>query len=768
MLIFTYCRRYWRWWALLGALALGIATGALGVRAPGGRAVRRVRWGQPRHPASGNLHIVEIDARSISAIDRWPWPRSNYAHLIDQLRRAGVASIAFDVDFSSRSSPREDAAMAQALVRAGGKVVLPTFRQAEGGGRGGRTDSLAIPQFRDNSIAAAVNIRPDGDGYVRRAPIGTITDGMPRPSLSAMIAGQTGSAGQDFPVDFSIDPSSIPRHSFIDITQGHFDPAQLAGKNVLVGATAVETGDRYIVPTYGSIPGVVFQALAAETLMHGLPRESGWPLALIPALLLASGIVRERSRKRLAFAFLGSPLALYGLAFVAQTALDWYVEIVPATIVVIAAGATAVAMQFADAARRRRLHDPETGLPNRMALEEALSGTAHAGLIAARLVEFDKIAAALGAAGAAELIVRIRDRIAHLQEDTSIYRVEDRVLCWRCDDKEDLERRVTTLRTIMLQPVEVQGRRVDAKMAFGYARGSGQDPGQLVANAAFAAVKARNAGHAWHVHDTGDEKEIERELSLLGELDEAVSNGQLDVLYQPKLDIAKGRITSVEALVRWHHPVRGLLRPDLFIPLAEQSDRIAGLTLYVVERAIADLAVWHAAGHHITGAVNVSGKLLNSSAFIADLRRLIEQSAVDPAWIAVEVTESAAMDDPKAAAAALNSFRDLGVGISIDDYGTGHSTLSYLKLLPLNELKIDRSFVRHAHLNRGDAVLVRSTVDLAHELGLKVVAEGVEDAGCLAYLGSIGCDMAQGHLISRPISATRLVRLLEEQATKAA
>jgi EAL domain-containing protein (putative c-di-GMP-specific phosphodiesterase class I)/CHASE2 domain-containing sensor protein len=768
MLIFSYWRAHWRWWALLGALALGIATGALGATVSVERSLQQLGWRLHQHPAGGDLDIVEIDARSISAIDRWPWPRSNYARLIDRLRRAHVASIAFDVDFSSRSSPAEDTALAQALARAGGKVILPTFRQAVGGGRQGRTDSLAIPQLRDHSMAAAVNIQPDNDGYVRRAPLGTITDGAPRPSLSAIIAGHAGSADQDFPVDFSIDPSSIPRHSFIDIQQGNFDPSALAGKNVLIGATAVETGDRYVVPIYGSVPGVVLQALATETLIHGRPRETGWPVGLIPAALLAWGLVSLRSRKGLAAGALAAPIVLCGLAFAAQTTLDWYIDVVPAIAVVIAASAAAAAMHLADAARRRRLHDVETGLPNRFALEEALRSATHAGLIAARILEFDKIAAALGAVGAAELILRVRDRIAHLQEDTLIYRVEDRVLCWRCDDKRDLDRRLTTLRTIMLEPIEVQGRRVDAKMVIGYARGPGSDSGQLVANAAFAAAKARNAGLAWHVHDTGDDEEIERELSLLGELDEAVLTNQIDVLYQPKLSIAKRRIVSVEALVRWHHPTRGLLTPDLFIPLAEQNDRIAGLTLYVVARTIADLAAWHAAGHHITGAVNVSGKLLNSSVFIAQLRRLIERSAVDPACITVEVTESAAMHDPQAAAAALNSFRELGIGVSIDDYGTGHSTLSYLKLLPLNELKIDRSFVRLAHLNRGDAVLVRSTVDLAHELGLEVVAEGVEEAGCLAYLGSIGCDMAQGHLISRPISAHDLVSLLDEQASEAA
>jgi EAL domain-containing protein (putative c-di-GMP-specific phosphodiesterase class I) len=139
---------------------------------------------------------------------------------------------------------------------------------------------------------------------------------------------------------------------------------------------------------------------------------------------------------------------------------------------------------------------------------------------------------------------------------------------------------------------------------------------------------------------------------------------------------------------------------------------------------------------------------------------MVERSAVDPAWLTFEVTESAAMSDPEGAAGALHSFREMGIAISMDDYGTGQSTLSYLKQLPLNELKIDRSFVQFAHQNRGDGVLVRSTVDLAHELGLKVVAEGVEDAECLAFLRGIGCDMVQGYFVSRPIGAADLETLL--------
>jgi EAL domain-containing protein (putative c-di-GMP-specific phosphodiesterase class I) len=502
--------------------------------------------------------------------------------------------------------------------------------------------------------------------------------------------------------------------------------------------------------------------------MRGLPGEAGWPLALMPALLLAWLVIRARSHNSLALAAMAAPAIMVGIALASQVALNWYIEIIPALVVVLAAVAAAAAMRLVTAARRRLLHDAETGLPNRLALEDALRGAGDAGLVAAKIVDFDKIAAGLGATGAIELILRIRDRIAHLDRSGSVHRVEDRVLCWRSDDEAELDHSLTTLRAAMLHPLEVRGRRVDVTLALGYARGHADDPDKLVANAVFAAERARSSGEAWHVHQARDGEEVERELSLLGELDEAISGGQLEVLYQPKLDIAKGRVASVEALVRWHHPTRGFLRPDVFIPLAERNDRITGLTLHVLEQTLADLARWHAAGYPINGAVNVSAKLLSSAPFIAELRNLIGQSPVDAGHLVLEVTESAAMDDPQAAAAALRSFRDLGIAISMDDYGTGQSTLSYLKQLPINELKIDRSFVQHAHRNSADAVLVRSTVDLAHELGLKVVAEGVEEPECLAYLRSIGCDMAQGYLISHPLSASDLLELLGREMVAAA
>lgn len=764
----TFLRDRWRLCALLIAAAVGVAVGAAGLGGAPERSLRQLAWKLRHHDASGQLHIVEIDARSIAEIARWPWPRSNYARLIDQLREAGAASIAFDVDFSAQSIPEEDAAFAAGLERAEGKVVLATFGQRAGGGREGWTDSLPIPELHEHATLAAVSILPDSDGSIRRAPVGTMTAGTPRPSLSAMIAGASGAADQDFPIDFAIDPDTIPRHSFIDIRDGRFDRAAIAGKDVLIGATAIEMGDRYPIPNYGVRPGVVIQALAAETLREGAPVEAGWQLPLLVALALAWAILRARTRRGLLIAGLAAPVLLFALAVAADALLHWIFPLVPAFAAIGYAAIAAAGMRMLAAARRRLVHDAATGLPNRLALRDALRTYGGSGVVAARIADFDKIAAGLGDTATAELVCRVRDRIALVAEGSTIYRLEDRVLGWLSYDFEELEARLASLRTAMLNPVEVAGRRVDVTLAYGFAPEAGDRAEHVVAHAVLAADRALQTGSGWHVHDAGEDEAVDRELSLLGELDEAIGKGEIQVVYQPKLDLASGRIASVEALVRWHHPTRGFLRPDLFIPLAERNDRIAGMTLHVLAQTIADLKQWHALGHDVTGAVNLSAKLLSAPAFLADLRALVEASGIAPRTLTFEVTESAAMHDPAAATAALQSFRAMGIAISMDDYGTGQSTLSYLKQLPLNELKIDRSFVQFAHQNRGDGVLVRSTINLAHELGLKVVAEGVEDEECRAFLQSLGCDMIQGYLISRPVPGAELAALLARSWARAA
>ena len=758
-------RKRWRAGALLAAALLGALLATTGAGAGVETAVQDARFGLRSRAASGDLHLVEIDARSIAAIDRWPWPRRNHAQLVDQLTQAGAAGIAFDVDFSSQSDPEGDRLFAAALARAGGGVVLPTLRQQAGGGRAGYLDSLPVPVLRAHSMAAAVSILPDPDGQIRSAPIGTVTNGVPRPSLSAMLAGRAGAVGRDFPIDYAIRPDTIPRHSFIDIRDGRFDPRAIRGKRVLIGATAVEMGDRYAVPRFGVIPGVVIQALAAETLMRGVPVDGGPLLPLLLALALATFLLRTRRTGALVAAALALPVILFALSLTAET-MGVRFALVPALAALASVTAAATGQRISATLQARRLTDEATGLRNRRALL-ATAGGEGVTIAAATFAEYDKLLSALGEAGAADAVRRVRDRIALLAGGTEIFRVEDRVLAWLAPaDIEQTHILYEQLRRIMMAPVEVDGRRADVTLTLGVAQDS--DPAAALAHAALAAAQARDAGEGFHHHVQSEADAAAQEVSLLGELDQAIAVGEIEVVYQPKLHIASGEIVSVEALVRWRHPTRGMLRPDLFIPLAERNDRIAGLTLHVMERTIAALTIWGGGGRPIGGAVNISAKLLSDSAFLVDLGALITQSGIDPGLITLEVTESAAVSDPAGAGAALRALKSLGLRISMDDYGTGQSTLTYIKQLPLDELKLDRSFVQFAHQNRSDAVLVRSTVELAHELGLKVVAEGVEEAACLAYLASIGCDLAQGYLISKPIDAGSLEALLRQPLRVAA
>lgn len=760
-------RKWWKYLALLVSGIVGVLYGYTDAGAGTENFLRGLAWQVRTHDASGTLHIVEIDARSIAAIDRWPWPRGNHAQLVDRLRAAGAASIAFDVDFSSRSQPREDATFARALERPGAAIILPTFGQFAGGRSAGWIESLPIPELRKNATLAAVSILPGRDGYVRRAPVGMITAGVARPSLSVAIAERNGAVGRDFPIDFAIDPATIPRHSFIDIRDGHFDPREIAGKRIIVGATAVEIGDRYAVPNYGVVPGVVIQALAAETLRDGVPREGGWELPFALAIGFAAATLWARSRGRALATMLAGPIVMFGVAVMAQDRLHLWLAITPAMVTMTVASGVAGAARWIERARRTRSHDTDTGLPNRRALREFLKEHQDSGIAAARIAEFDKLVVGLGAAGAAELVTRVCERIALIAEGAIVYRIEDRLLAWPVGDPDHLEDRFAGLRAAMISPIVLAGRRVDVNLALGFAMAA-NDPGRTLANAAMAADQALVSGAGWHFHAAEEEAELDREMSLLGELDEAVSKHEIEVYYQPKLDLKTNRVVSVEALVRWNHGTRGFLSPGLFIPLAERNNRIAALTLEVLAQTIRDVLRWHADGHMLTAAVNLSAKLLGAADFIAGLREIIARSGIDPALLTFEVTESATLDNPETAIATLRSFRALGVGISMDDYGTGQSTLSYIKQLPLTELKIDRSFVQFAHQNRGDRVLVRSTVDLAHELGLKVVAEGVEDAECLALLTEIGCDMAQGYFVSVPLSRAALEQFLTKRVAVAA
>jgi EAL domain-containing protein (putative c-di-GMP-specific phosphodiesterase class I) len=417
----------------------------------------------------------------------------------------------------------------------------------------------------------------------------------------------------------------------------------------------------------------------------------------------------------------------------------------------------------------KALKDDATGLPNLGALEMAAFRKPVVSVVVARIDRFATIAAGLGSSATAILVQRVAERLRFASPGTEIYHVEPACLAWIEDPAEEasIEERFDAIAAMMRPPVEC-GRPIDVVLAFGLACGAERGARQLIANAELAAIQAAEHGARWRRFIDADGEAIDWQLSLLGELDAAMADGQIWNAYQPKLDMKTGRVAAVETLVRWTHPVRGPIGPDGFIPAIEQAGRMRDLTFHVLHQALDDALAWDQAGHEIGVAVNVSATLLADHEFIEAVGRILESHALPTARVTIEVTESAAMDRPDQAIAALESWRALGVGISIDDYGTGQSSLGYLQKLPATELKIDKSFVQTIVTDSRNAIMVRSTVELAHQLGTKVVAEGIEDEACLQLLAEMGCDTAQGYHIGRPMAAASLAEFLAEDVATAA
>lgn len=302
-------------------------------------------------------------------------------------------------------------------------------------------------------------------------------------------------------------------------------------------------------------------------------------------------------------------------------------------------------------------------------------------------------------------------------------------------------------------PVPIAGIHLDVTAAIGEAchPDHGSDAKTLLQRADTAIYEAKASSRLFATYDPEADPHKPERLTMMGELRKGLERGEFKFFYQPKVDIAAQKITHVEALVRWIHPERGFMPPDDFIPLAEQTGNIQKLTEWALETAIAQSKVWQDAGIDIIVAINLSARDLTNRRLPDQIGKLLETHGIAAQRIVLEITESAIMEDKDNAMAVLTALHKMGHTLSIDDYGTGYSSMAYLKALPVQEIKIDKSFVLNLATNKEDEILVRSTIDLGHNLGLKVTAEGVEDEESLNILNKYGCDTGQGYFISRPM-----------------
>ncbi len=315
-------------------------------------------------------------------------------------------------------------------------------------------------------------------------------------------------------------------------------------------------------------------------------------------------------------------------------------------------------------------------------------------------------------------------------------------------------------------PIEIDGEPYDLDMLFGAAVADGSPVDDVrMAEQAEQALGQADGTRRVVVRQVDDAANAVDRIALARDLDRAILHDELFLQYQPKMHVRRQEIVSIEALVRWRHPMRGLVMPGEFIPIAEETQAITALTLWTIRQALADQAVLAREGHDLRVFINISGFVLSDARFVADACALLTDKA---GRIGFEVTETSVIRDPEIAIANLGSFAAIGVKISIDDYGAGLSSLAYLKRLPARELKIDKLFVTHLSNSNRDPLIVRSTIDLAHALEMEVVAEGVETQAALALLSVMGCDMIQGYLICHPASLNALIAFLNDGRHKQA
>jgi len=443
-----------------------------------------------------------------------------------------------------------------------------------------------------------------------------------------------------------------------------------------------------------------------------------------------------------------------------------------------AEAARAQAVQAAEALEHQALHDALTGLPNRTLLHDRLE-------YALRLVERDATALALLLLDLDRFKV-VNDMLGHQAGDALLrqvaarlhgaLRTSDTVARLGGDefavllpgaDREGAVRVTQTLLAALVAPVTLEEQTVQVGASIGVALApvQGREAAVLLRHADVAMYVAKRAGSGYAVYDPRQDDDYAGSVPRAEEVRRALATDELTLHYQPLVDLRTGRVTGVEALARWAHPTRGLLAPEAFIPLAEQTGLIVPLTRWVLERALAQGAAWGRAGRPLAVAVNLSVRTVHDAQLPDTLAWLLRRYALAPGGVTLEITESVLMADPPQAHAVLTRLSALGVRVAIDDFGAGYSSLASLKQLPVDAVKIDQSFVQSlGRTATKDRAIVRSIVELGHNLGLVVVAEGVEEEESWEQVRALGCDAAQGYYVSQPLPAPSLDRWLESSA----
>jgi diguanylate cyclase (GGDEF)-like protein len=666
-----------------------------------------------------------------------------------------------------------------------------------------------IPQLSERATIALANVVPDSRGTVRNAPLLFNVGGVERPSLGlAAVAaylrrptyvdsqaqGSLKLAGRTVPLDSAGDmhlnflgPPSQPYSadstyrvvSYVDVLRGRVDPSMWRGGLVFVGTLgATGLADDYWTPLsdHGrKMAGVEIHATTAATLfstnyVQSLSAPAELVLFVGIALLLLFTLTNLSTVASLAV----GALLLLVIALGQLVALHVFGILMSVTMPLLLGLALVLRLSVPRLVREERLshavraelaadrsRDRLTGLPNRGMLLARMRGMLD-GKFALLVVDFDRfkdINAALGHSAGDSLLRALATRLTDASFDLNAFvaRLDGDEFALLLPDAGLAEGTAmcAALVRALEAPVEVDGQTISVTAGVGIAEypDHGIDAETLLRHADAAMHSAKNARMAYAVYVPEQEQRTAERLELVNALRGAFERDELRLHYQPKVDCRSGRVVGLEALVRWQSASLGMVAPDRFIPLAEETGLIGQLTRWVLESAVRQARAWSAAGLPLQIAVNLSSLDVQDPTLSVHILDLLRRHDVAPELLSVEITETALLADPTHPLQVLDDLANWGIDVALDDFGTGYSSLTYVRQLPARELKIDASFVKSMVESERDRAIVRSTIDLGHQLGMRVVAEGVEDGTTMALLVELGCDQVQGYYLSRPMVA---------------
>jgi EAL domain-containing protein (putative c-di-GMP-specific phosphodiesterase class I)/CHASE2 domain-containing sensor protein len=733
------------------AVLVGAIAGLIELPLPLEDAYRSARAVLRAHDARDDIVVVAIDDSTMNEFN-WEAPtRSQDAAVLNRLFGLGASRVVFDRAFPSITE--DDEAFAEALRSFKGKVWLGGTPQIDTGLQQ-HDGLLPTPELREEALLASMEGQKAPFGLAIRFPTSSRIAGKDVPSISALLASYRGEKMWYRP-DWALRPGTIPTLSYAEVFFERVPASAVSGKQMVIAQTHAKSQDLHRLPLGDQIPGVYFHVMGAHTLKDGAPLDLGW----YPALLAALAIILVQARKvHPSRSLTWTAVAALALAPLILDRVGIIIEIFPALIALILAvrGLNKVAVRkYEDATSLVRLEAATRG------------GTApQSDVYALKLLNVLDHSESEASTSALKFMERVARFLAQADPTIAIdteFAVQMHTLVWCAPalSESEIEEHCRGILALVRNALNQDRHGTKLRATLGVDVNYHTVIKTRISNAILASENCTPESGFFCISDKDHVRKVARRRQLCTELEMAIENKQIDLGYQPKVNLRTGKIVGVEALLRWHHPQFGQIAAQEAVRIAEDYDLIDDLTFYVVDRAMHDLRNLLRTYPDFKVAINFCPKTLLRADLVEGVALILSKYDVKARSLIIEITESTILDVGRTRA-TISDFITIGSQISVDDFGTGYSNLDYIRQIPSAELKIDRRFVANLGTSANGDELVRGTIELAHSVSKDVVAEGVERKETADRLRALGCDMAQGYFFSRAISARALAKLLRD------